>query len=441
MITAQGEELHNTTEAGFPSSRFSRGFGLGTQVGQGMPRLIPRVRRRTGFFKIAEVEALPQGDSWRVLWATDALAIDDSPFWPCVETTSATVDPRSCDELRTEDDVWAKAESEGSEDGLRIRGGRGGGKPSEGSFVFQGDQFEVRVVGFSVTNFDLPIPGLKGQNELILSSMEKTVAAKTDQGPNTGLSQAPKIHFDFRKDHTTEPDKYQPVPDGSALATRCYGSEGKTDVNVNFLIMEIDNVSDETRATIDSVGSLAERLQDATAVMPYMAAMSPVLSLAGDLGNMALKAYAKPDRVIGTDMDFKILRRGDASLQRSGDYLRFGYYFFLSKPLNVKLYAATRGSKNVRLLMRDENMNFVPLTHVSYVVVKVLVPQEDLVKTMKPVFAPENALRLQVVCENIDQMTAEEVKEEITNVMGALNSTKPSEVAPLSGDSAGESSM
>lgn len=393
----------------FPTGEIGPSFGSRPPPTQ--QYLAPRVRKKLGLFRAAHVEGLPQGDAWGVLWASDVLAAEGADAYPCVPTESATLEPRGCGELREEDDEWHTLDAE-EQEGLRVLGGQGDGG---GSFVFQGDQFEVKVVGFSAAAFDFGMGAFKGKSEVVLTSTVKG-GKGGGRGPN-----APKVHFDFRTDHTTVPDEYQPVPDGRSLATRCCGTEGRTGVNVNFLIMEIDHVSDETRATIDCVADLSGKLQEIAVTMPYVAALSPLLDIASDLGGKALKAYAKPDRVIGTDMDFKILRRGDASTQRSGDYLRYGYYFFLSKPMNIKLYAATRGSKNVRLLMRDERGKYVKLTHVSYVVVKVVVPQQELVEAHRPVLSLGTAMQLQRVIENVDVMGAEEVRDEIMNLVQPLS--------------------
>lgn len=349
------------------------------------------------------------------------MAREDSESYPCVETASATVEPRAEVDLRDGDIAWLRA-SDDAREGMRVRGGIGGGKVSGGSFVYRGDQFEVRVVGFSVAKGFGGAKVWSAQNEMVLTSSERTVkkAAWTEKGGygvEVAVTHAPKVHFDFRKDATDASDRYQPVPEGYSLAGRCCGSEGRLGVNVQFLIMGIESGSDETRATIDAVSSLAGKMQDIANDMPYFAALLPVLDLAGDLGVKALRAHAKPERVIGFNMDFKLLQRGDSSVQRSGDYLRFGYYFFLSQPVNLKLYAATRGSKNVRLLMREDTGKFVHLSHVSYVVVKVLVPQEDIAGSEKPMLGPETALRLQHVCQNVDNLDPVQVRDEIKSIM------------------------
>lgn len=406
-----------------PPSPSSPAFHLVDPPARPRTRLVPN-RRRLSLRRSPHVEALPQGDFWHVLWASDVLAREDSEFYPCVETTSATVEPRAEVDLRDGDMAWERA-GEDDRDGMRVRGGRGGGKVSGGSFVCSGDQFEVRVVGFSVAEGFGGAKSRSTQNEMVLTSSETAIkkVATTENGGygvDVAVTHAPKVHFDFRKDATDTPDRYQPVSEVYSLASRSCGSEERLGVNVQFLIMDIECGGDETRATIDAVSSLAGMLHDVANAMPYVAALSPVLDLAGDLGVKALRTHAKPNRVVGLNMDFKLLRRGDSSVQRSGDYLRFGYYFFLSQPLNVKLYAATRGSKNVRLLLREDNGKFVHLSHVSYVVVKVLVPQEDIAGLERSVLRPEAALRLQHVCENVDDMEPVQVRDEIKSIMMSM---------------------
>jgi hypothetical protein len=228
------------------------------------------------------------------------------------------------------------------------------------------------------------------------------------------------VHYDFKRDHATAPDRYQSIPDSRSVVTRSDGRGGQRSLNVAFQILEIDTVTEETRATIGEVSALATQLAGLAGALPFLQTLSPALNVAGRLGESALRAYAKSDRVISIDMSFAILKRGAASLQRSGDFLRYGYFFFLSRPLDVKLYAATRSSKHVRLMMRTSAGRFVPLKHVSYLVVKVGVPFEDLCKA-KPTLGAHHARRLQDVCENVDSMTSKEVKEEIGAIMAELN--------------------
>jgi hypothetical protein len=217
------------------------------------------------------------------------------------------------------------------------------------------------------------------------------------------------VQYDFKRDQATAPDWNQSIPDSQSVVRRSDRRCGQRLVNLAFQILEIDMVTEEKRAAIDEVGALATQLADLAGAVPYLQALSPTLHVAGRLGECTLRAYTKPDHVISIDMSFAILKRGAAILQGSGDSLRYGYVFVLSRPLDVKLYAAT-GSKHVRLMMRTSAGIFVSLKHVLYLVVKVGVPFEDLCNAT-PTMGGHHARRLQDVCRNVDNMTSKEVEK------------------------------
>lgn len=416
-VGEDGAEV-NSPMVKVPSSAEARAAvlaGHGKRAGARNVAMREGLLRKIGLGKVTLVEGLAQGLEMPVVWASDVLADGYAETFPCVGTETVTVEPGRRVEVAAEDEVARK------EGGEVMTGVRPVGRKSD--FVFRGDQFDVRVVGMSVAMFDLPLIGGK-YNELLLYSMEtgpgEGGGEVAGDGKGKGQRNPPVIHYDFKKDCKTKVGHYQPIPDSRSLVTQCCGRSGRKTVNVNFTILEIDEISDSARSTIAGVDELAKSLTQAASIMPYIAVLNPALDLAGRLGQSALDAYAKPDRVVSVDMNFKLLPRGMASLQRSGDYLRYGYYFFLSKPVEQRLYASTTNSRHVRLMMRAKNKEFVPLKHVSYVVVKVGVPYDDLTRN-KPGLSAGHARRLQAVCENVDRLAPEAVKEQVAAIMHELN--------------------
>lgn len=314
------------------------------------------------------------------------------------------------------------------------------------TLVRRTDDFEVSFVGMSV----IPQDTIFGGNDLLLYSVKTSPHGKVDvpddlekiqehdsisdlrseltdvdqpQAPTTGYSLAPDdvpfIHYDpvvDGHDVGTEPNSFVSIPASKALYIRHVGSKsppapiGLASVNMRFLILEIDKVSDGTARAVGSVSQLGKMVKSTSAAVPYLQPLSMAISAATALGKEGLKNYSKPDHVLSKDISFLLAEpleeRDDAAngstsnintnssvhtadsnggkkrVETYGNFLRYGYYFFLGKKVDAKLYAQTgASSQTVPLLLRRhpytpemglrDEKEFFPLTGISYVVIKV----------------------------------------------------------------------
>eukprot|EP00171_Calliarthron_tuberculosum_P006444 IDg6444t1 len=204
------------------------------------------------------------------------------------------------------------------------------GRPdsSEGTLVFQGCPFEIRVVGMQVAQFDKLIPAISG-NELLMFSREKISSHSHNS--------APYIHYDYERDASSEshlPDTYIIIPDTPSFR-------------------------------------MAKLISNRT--LEFLSGPDPVMSV--DM------SFQIANRL-----------RVDNGAAVAGKYLRYGCYFFLSEPVSAKLYASVTTSEHVQLMIRKEldaipkrrncrkridpvgDHCYLPLTGVSYIVVRVSEP-------------------------------------------------------------------
>lgn len=351
---------------------------------------MPTIMRKIGFRKRVTVEALPRKMEASVLWASDCLPHECDARYPYTPTTLVAIDPARMLSPETEE-----------------------------TLVSQGSPFEIRVCGMSVTNFDFPLGLFGTKNELVLYSIESE-----ELSDGSGVTESvPNIHFDFKKDSAVEPDVYQPIPESRSLVLRGDMTK-KRHVNVRFNILEVDDVNPQVKRTISDIGSLSEVLSDIAVISPYMSIIMPALHLAGKVGNAALESYAKPDRVISVDMNFQLIDRAAMRASRSGAYLQYGYYFFLSKPCEAKLYASTLTPRNVRLMMHDtQRREYVPLNHISYVVVRVRNSDVSCAKTPVTLSADQSR-RLQKLCEGVFDMDADSLQEQLKDLMSEVRGSR-----------------
>lgn len=259
-----------------------------------------------------------------------------------------------------------------------------------------------RARGVSSLGVDLCGEMLTGSEARGMRRATSSMRASTYKAPAgfaPSPSDVPFIHFDPAIDghgSGTETDAFVPIPASKSVYMRHVGGgkaedEGET-VNVRFSVMEIDRISDGQLRAIAGIGEVGGYVEG-QAGLPYMQLVSGALNMATFLGESALKKYSKPDHVLSKDVEF-LLGDGESEAQTGsasetetgaahvGNYLRYGYYFFLSKPVDACLYAQTgSSSQHVTLLMRrrgytekharKNEKEFFPLTGVSYVVVKV----------------------------------------------------------------------
>jgi len=167
----------------------------------------------------------------------------------------------------------------------------------------------------------------------------------------------------------------------------------KRSVNVQFRILEMDKPSQTIKDAVNGIEELGGFIGGFSGAAPILGVLSPALSMVSTISKRALDSYAEPDKVISIDMDFLLAdrKRVEASTAPPGEYLRYGYYFFLAEPVEGKLYASVRTPKNVQLMLKrtnyDEKYNsrhhkttarkYFPLTNVSYLVVRVSEPTDQ----------------------------------------------------------------
>lgn len=310
---------------------------------------------------------------------------------------------------------------------------------NDDTLVRRTDDFEITFVGMSV----IPQDTIFGGNELLLYSVKTSPHGKVDvpddaekiqrnesisdleseltdvdqpQAPTTGYSLSPDdvpfIHYDpvvDGHDVGTEANSFVSVPASKALYIRHEGSKDKkrenglSSVNLRFLVLEIDKVSDGTARAVGSVSQLGKMVKSTSTAVPYLQPLSMAISAATALGKEGLKNYSKPDHVLSKDISFLIAEPNEAEdmangstssaanatrngrrnrVETYGNFLRYGYYFFLGKKVDAKLYAQTgASSQTVPLLLRrhpytpemglKDEKEFFPLTGISYVVIKV----------------------------------------------------------------------
>jgi len=146
----------------------------------------------------------------------------------------------------------------------------------------------------------------------------------------------------------------------------------------------LDDPSPGVKAAVKGIDEFGGALNMLDPVAPFIGALTPALSLAGAVSKRALDSYAQPDKVISIDMDFLLAdkERVRSKTASPGEYLRYGYYFFLSEPVEGKLWASVRTPKNVQLMLRQHSrkvgeLEYFPLTEVSYLVVRVTEPTDS----------------------------------------------------------------
>lgn len=258
-------------------------------------------------------------------------------------------------------------------------------------------------------------------NNPSLSSSSQHYSVPTGVSSVTG--DVPFIHYDpviDGHDLGNAPGTYVPVPATKALYQRCLGKEAANgnvgvpqSVSLRFTIMEIDKVSDLQARAVPNVDQLGNYVSSSAESIPYLELLTRAFTVANSLGRSGLKKYAKPNHVHSVDMEFLLADPdvGD-NAPICGNYLQYGYYFFLSDKVDAKLYAQTcSSSQSVPLLLkregftkRMENRNekeYFPLSGVSYLVAKVTRGCKHVDNTKIPELRMEHKRRL----DNMLQMS------------------------------------
>lgn len=286
--------------------------------------------------------------------------------------------------------------------------------------VYQDSSFEIRVAGMFVRDFDRY--SMAHNNELLLYSVQ------TDPTSGREAESLPFIHYEFQRDASnskTMPNTYVPIPASKSLvmsdcsrsgqgvianakhrlASKASGESSKNSkksVNVQFKILEMDQPNELIKHAVNGIDDLGGFISSFSAAAPLVGVLSPALGMAGAVSKRALDSYARPDKGISIDMDFLLAdrQRVRSGSPPAGEYLRYGYYFFLSEPIEGRMYASVQTPKNVQLMFRrngDRNApiacrgspvvsrQFFPLTQVSYLVVRVSEPTGASTKARRPV--------------------------------------------------------
>ncbi len=300
----------------------------------------------------------------------------------------------------------------------------GSPSPSDSNLVYSDMPYEVRVAGMMVKSFDR----FDNSNELMLYSTE---SANSCQSSTT----LPFIHYDYSKDSTVMTEKannYVPIPASKSFVTGSSGKKGsgsgstessaslalksdepsslislekvrpmkrrRSSVNLQFRILEIDEPNDTVQEAVNGIRDLGGIMNSFGTALPFLGALNPAMAIASSLTQRALDSYAKPDRVLNIDMDLNIATRERVVMETAppGEYLRYGYYFFLAESVEGKLYASVRTPGNLTLMLKrsdettDRNAQvdaraYFPLTDVSYLVVAVREPTEFKQTNRRPI--------------------------------------------------------
>lgn len=241
------------------------------------------------------------------------------------------------------------------------------------------------------------------------------------------------IHYDpviDGRDEGSDPDTYVPINAGKTLYLRHEDTTSKTSpqsVRVRFTIMEIDKVTDLQAKSVANLDQVGNYVSTASFAVPYVDLLGKAFTLASFFGKSGLRNYSKPDHVLSRDYCFMLAEnvdhsdnggseRTDTEHQRFGDYLQvscsctlllswlisfphsivltlfacycslilivlhvqYGYYFFLDKPVEARLYAQIgSSSQRVPLFLKrtddvsERERTHFPLTGISYLVMRV----------------------------------------------------------------------
>lgn len=324
--------------------------------------------KKLGPSKMVRVESNPSGLAPVVLYASDQVL------------TSTRVEPFKCTESITSRPEYVEKQS----------------------IVFRDSPFEIGVVGMSISSQDMK-SGYPDFNNLLMYSTQREPG-----DPGDDDDALPYIHYDPTRDEKqrhVEFDHFLPVPASRSLFMASDGGHDaafRKSINCRFKVLELDTVDEWTQLSLSGVEQLGHHVQQ-YASTPGLGLLAPAMSLVGMVSKRALEAQTKPDNAIMIDMNFLLADRRGPEVSpddgitelpfenRSGEYLRYGYYFFLERGVEAKLYASFRTFPNVSLMMKrvdkpgPNERQFFPLTGVSYVVIRVTPRISSLKATRKPI--------------------------------------------------------
>ncbi len=281
----------------------------------------------------------------------------------------------------------------------------------EENLVCQGDSFEIRVVGMQVAKWDTLIPAISG-NEIVLYSIEKD--------EERSYIKPPYIHFDYERDgnkDSTKANEYIPIPDSKSYVAgfrapksveetyidengvqkktrHRYKTKVKNHVEVKFKLIEIDAPNEAVRHALNGLDDLDGMIGGFSSSVPFLGLISPSIGITNMVTSKVLERYSSPDFIMSIDMCFQLAdkQRAKEGTLTPGKYLKYGYYFFLSDPIDAKLYASVRSPEHVQLMLHQDpeylekmkkkrkkpnpilDREYFPLTDANYIVVRVAEP-------------------------------------------------------------------
>lgn len=324
--------------------------------------------------------------------------------------------------------------------------------------VYSDSPFEIRVVGVyqagqEQANASKLLPVLERTQSL--RRRKRVLYSTRLEGPpyHAEQTQIPAVHYDFRRESRNEAAKeYIAVPHSRSLVTRAFGSPKRQSVCLKLaLIQTDDDVGREGRRSSLAQASLEQALESvdifngalaslSAADVPYLSMLTPFIQVAASLGTAALEQAGRHDRIVDSEISFRLASRNPEENRAGEMYLRYGYYFFLSHPATALLYTQVETPEHVRLVARLPSgpVCMDPVRHLSYVVVRVSeaprVPR-PLPKpgqqssadahTGSPVFPPlavQDVEELRQALAQARECPAEELKARLVYLLDSLKS-------------------
>ncbi|KAI0560482.1 hypothetical protein FGB62_112g00 [Gracilaria domingensis] len=374
------------------------------------------------------------------------------------------------------------------------------GSPDAPNVVRQGDEFEISFVGMNVSPQDLfrcnynelflysltnggqgsrstwaqRIQSEKNfaismENGYLFSPratadvgsprLQKVSSLNSNMAP-LNLNDVPFIHYDplrHGRKAGTEPNSYVTIPASRGLYKQFRSQDTSAvtnevqDASVRFNVMDLDNINDDQLQVISGITQLGDLVEKGAVVVPYAELISNAFEAVAAIGKRGLQRYSVPDQVFSVDMQFRLGKpvetdgkhesgtdksEATATQSNNGNYLRYGYYYFLEKSVDAKLYSQTRSSAQYTPLQlrrtdlkganrRRHDIEYFPLTNVSYVVMRVSRGCSKNFEEQKRALVPEHKKRLDTILQakNISNILKRERKTNRRQLSGLGSGT------------------
>ncbi|CAN8077240.1 unnamed protein product [Agarophyton chilense] len=287
---------------------------------------------------------------------------------------------------------------------------------------------------FSPTLQTQPVPLQKQSSLQKLSSLDSTIPPTLSSSP----TDMPLIHYDPWTDGRnkgTKPNSYVPVPASMALYKQ-FNSPHQTPLapddqhgtSIRFNLLDIDRINQDQLQAISGITQLGQLVEKGAVAVPFAELVAHAFQAVAVVGKQSLRTYSAPDHVFSVDTRFRLADLPSAtqqtdSINNTANYLRYGHYFFLEKSVDARLYSQTRSSSQyVPLLLRRTDLStrkrrrneleYFPLTYVSYVVLRVSPGCTKTIEAQKQAIFAEDKKRLDTVLQarNISEILSKERK-------------------------------